>query len=167
MNQACHFFNELTNDQKFLKNIFTWLRTDFLRIDPTLLNSRIEDACFSETDSFSSEPPPRIEAARDLASDNPSSMFPSRTGMKRSSRNWSTSDAWLGTRTRRTCEARDGVSEVSDMADDRTPSRRLCTLFALRKRGLPTRRISLLSLIVFNIRNINFCVQFLSNKTFA
>lgn len=43
---------------------------------------------------------PLMEAAKDLASDSWSS-----TGLNRSSRNWSTSDACDGTRTRLTCEA--------------------------------------------------------------
>lgn len=43
---------------------------------------------------------PLIEAANDLASDSWS-----RTGLNRSSRNWSTSDACDGTRTRLTCDA--------------------------------------------------------------
>uniref|UniRef100_A0A8W7PQ56 Uncharacterized protein n=1 Tax=Anopheles coluzzii TaxID=1518534 RepID=A0A8W7PQ56_ANOCL len=45
--------------------------------------------------------PPRMLAARERASDS-SSSDPSSTGLNRSSRNWSTSDACDGTRTRRT-----------------------------------------------------------------
>jgi hypothetical protein len=49
-------------------------------------------------------PPPLIDAASERASDS-SSRLPSSTGINRSSRNWSTSDACEGTRTRRTCDA--------------------------------------------------------------
>ncbi len=92
-------------------------RTDCLLSDPWRLNERM---AISSSDSESSPPPPRIEAASDLASERPSSAwFPSRTGMNRSSRNWSTSLAWLGTRTRFTWLAIEGASEVSDMALDR------------------------------------------------
>lgn len=83
-------------------------------------------------------PPPRILAANDLASDN-SSKDPSSTGLNNSSKNWSTSEAVRkgkkdlhfesfnqtkfhipcdGTLTRRTCDASDGASLVSDIADD-------------------------------------------------
>ena len=79
------------------------LRMDSRRDDPLLLKVRMRrsslssvslvDFVTSSARSSSSPPPPLIEAARDLASESPSSpaWFPSSTGMKRSSRNWSTS----------------------------------------------------------------------------
>ncbi len=73
----------------------TWRRIDVRLIEPILLRSSCLSAAVasltSPVASLTSPPPPRMEAARDRASDSPSSMFPSRTGMKRSSRNWSTS----------------------------------------------------------------------------
>ena len=80
---------------------------------------------FSTSSSFSSFllslPPPLMEAARDLASLRPSSIvWPSNTGLNKSSRNWSTSDAWLGTLTLLMWDAIDGASEVSDIAEDLT-----------------------------------------------
>ena len=60
-------------------------------------------------------PPPLIEAARDRASLN-SSRFPSRTGLNKSSKYWSKSDMREGILTFLTWEAREGASEVSDIA---------------------------------------------------
>lgn len=65
-----------------------------------LKKSRESNDSQSSTDLLLTEDDPLIEAANDLASDSWS-----RTGLKRSSRNWSTSDACDGTRTRLTCDA--------------------------------------------------------------
>lgn len=62
-------------------------------------NSRESKDSQSPTDLPLDEPP-LMDAANDLASDNWSN-----TGLNRSSRNWSTSEACDGTRTRLTCDA--------------------------------------------------------------
>jgi len=63
-----------------------------------LAKSRESKDSQSSTDLLFDEP--LMDAAIDLASDNWS-----RTGLNRSSRNWSTSEACDGTRTRLTCDA--------------------------------------------------------------